>query len=131
MRTRLLIGASLVVAGVLAPGSVANGSSTVQRAFVVHLQEPIKIDGTIVMGPVLVVHDPAKDERGQPCTSVYRYETNKGATEELVTFHCIPARRAATDTCIFTTRHDQFAGYVLTEFQFPGETEGHQVPAGR
>ena len=35
------------------------------------------------MGPYLIVHDDAKMERGEPCTTFYRFDPAKGPQEEV------------------------------------------------
>jgi hypothetical protein len=62
---------------------------------------------------------------------VYRFEPGKGVTEELVAFHCKPTRPSVVDKFTMTVRHEVNAGYVLTKFQFAGDTEAHGVPLGR
>jgi len=68
------------------------------------MAEPALIGGPIVQGPVLFTHDEAKMSRGEACTTVHKFTTR-------------------------TQPNESFGlGYVLTEYQFSGETEAHGVP---
>ena len=88
-----------------------------------------KVASEILMGPYLVVHDEAKMERGEPCTSIYPLETPTGGEEAVVSFHCIPHPRPVVGKFTFATSWDYVHGmYIMTEYQFAGDTEGHGVP---
>jgi hypothetical protein len=96
---------------------------------IVNLTEPTMIAGKIVSGPVVFVHDDAKMARGEPCTSVHRFLTDKGVGEELVAFHCKPRWSNAPAKFTAATNRDAIGPRTLTEYQFAGDVEAHGVPA--
>ena len=135
MRARILVGGLLLVT-VLVAGVVAtsgDGFVSTRQSAVVYIAEPTLIGATIVQGPVLFTHDEAKMARGEPCTSVCLFEPSRGPSEEIASFHCIPQRRQVVNRFVIRTRPNTALGFgwVLTEYQFAGETEGHGVPAPR
>src|SRR6185369_1738600 len=92
--------------------------------------DPVLVTDQILMGSYLIVHDDAKMERGEACTSFYRFDKVKGPQEEVVAFHCTPANRPVAD--MLTVRlSDPLQGIGiprLTEYQFAGDCEAHAVP---
>jgi len=97
----------------------------------VNFQRPTLVAGVIISGPALIVHDDAKMQKGEACTTVYRFDRVKGPQQELVSFMCTPASRAATTAD--TARCDRTVVssdiMVLTEYQFANDTEAHLLPA--
>jgi hypothetical protein len=94
----------------------------------VNLKDTTMIAGAFVSGPVVFVHDDARMARGEPCTTVHRFEPGKGAGEEIVAFHCKPrwGKAPARFTTATTSRPD--GPPLLTEYQFAGDEEAHLVP---
>jgi hypothetical protein len=134
MRSKMVIGAFIVLA-VLAVGTVATSgdAAPVRQWAVAYLAEPTLIGSTIVQGPVLFTHDEAKMQRGEPCTTVYLFEPEKGPAEEIVSFHCLPVKRHVVSQFTMRTQPNESLGYgcVLTEYQFAWDAEGHGVPLSR
>jgi hypothetical protein len=131
MRSRVLVG-TLLLGGVLAFGTFARAGAAAipsRQWTVVNFDRPTLIAGAVAMGPVLIVHDEAKMARGEPCTVIYKFDKAKGLQKAIVSFACKPVQRSAVDkftsTCVWTSIHDV---YKLTEYQFPGDSEGHGVP---
>ena len=124
MRSRIFV-ASLFLTGFVVATTTA--APSVKWA-AVNLKDATMIAGAFVSGPVVFVHDDARMARGEPCTSVHRYEPGKGAGEQIVAFHCKPRWGKAPDrfTAATTTRPD--GPPVLTEYQFAGDEEAHIVP---
>jgi len=128
MRSRLLFGALILMVG-LAAGSVAagGGAAPAVKWAVVNLSQPTMIAGTLVVGPVMFMHDDAKMARGEACTSVHRFWPT-GAAEQIVAFHCKPRWVHAPGK--FTASVKDTAGTrTLTEYQFADDAEAHGVPA--
>src|SRR4029079_4276728 len=95
MRSRIFVG-SLLLLGVLAAGTIATGGDGVappRQWGIVQFVDPVLVTDQILMGRYLIVHDDAKMERGEPCTSFYRFDAAKGPQDEVVSFHCTPAMR--------------------------------------
>lgn len=123
MRSRIFVGSLFVVGLIVA----TNATPSVKWA-AVNLKDTTMIAGTFVSGPVIFVHDDARMARGEPCTSVHRYEPGQGPGEEIVAFHCKPrwGKAPARFTAATITRPD--GPPVLTEYQFAGDEEAHIVP---
>ena len=98
-----------------------------KRHAVAEFSEAVTVQGVVLKGKYLFVHDDAAMNRGEACTYIY-----KGVAEErdkLVTsFHCIHIERAKAKNFIWRTRETMPGIIELTEFQFKGETAAHGVP---
>ena len=131
MRSRILIGALLVL-GALSTGSMAsNGSHASPRQWsVVNFIEPVIIRNHVLMGRYLVVHDDARMEKGEPCTSIYKFDAAKGPQQLEVEFVCQPQQRTVCERTTFTSRRDPLLGVNrIVEYQFGGDAEVHGVPS--
>ena len=132
MRLRILL-SSIVLLGALSLGILAtSGDAAVppRQWAIATLKDPTLVADEILMGTYLIVHDDAKMERGEPCTSFYRFDPVKGPQEEVVAFHCTPVHRKVADT-LTLTRSERLPSVGLrrlTEFQFAGDGEGHAIP---
>ena len=132
MRSRIIVG-SLLLFGVFASGAIATsgqGVTPVRQWALANFIDPVLVTDQILMGPYLIVHDDAKMERGEPCTSFYRFDTAKGPQEEVVSFHCTPANRKLADKLTLTqTEPVPSIGIArVTEYQFAGDCEAHGIP---
>ena len=131
MKSRILIGALFVLA-VMAVAAVAAVEPTVaprlRHQGIAFFLRPTQIAGKVVLGRVLIVHDDERMARGEACTTVYRY--GGGRREELLSFMCKPEARPAIDrlTVRCVRNNANLMMDVMTEYQFPGETEAHGVP---
>jgi hypothetical protein len=117
-----------------APTSAAHHK---QSAFV-HLTNPTLVDGHVLPeGGYLIVHDERKMANGEPCTSFFCFDAERGWSE-VVSFQCNPVDREPVDRITLTmvpTTPGEPGGTIavdkLIEYQFAGETEGHGVPEER
>jgi len=133
MRARILVGILLVVV-VFASGGIASTRShlTPQQWAIVNFTEPIVVQGHFLMGPVLIVHDDARMEKGEPCTSMYRFDRADGSRKLEVEFVCVPEQREACETTTFSVVWNQRHGVnQLTKYQFAGDSEAHGVPGAQ
>jgi hypothetical protein len=107
-----------------------DGRSGDRQWALTYLDQPTLIGATIVQGPVMFVHDHARMQRGEPCTSVRLFDPGRGPAEEIASFHCVPAPRAIVHHFTVRTRPNVELGFgcVLTEYQFAGDREAHGVP---
>jgi hypothetical protein len=130
MRSRNLIRPALLIGALALAVTRGDARPSARQSAIVYLREPTLIGSVIVEGPVLFVHDTRRMGRGEPCTTVYLVEPPNKATEEVVSFHCIPTGRKVVNKFTVTTRPNTALGFgcVLTEFQFAGDSEGHGVP---
>jgi hypothetical protein len=134
MRSRIIVGVFLLF-GVLAASTVATSGDGVgpqKRWAIVNFVNPVEIGTSVLLGSYLIVHDDAKMARGEPCTSICRFDPKKGPQEEVVSFHCQPVQRPVADKTILTIVSSRTPGVRrLTEYQFAGDTEGHGIPTLR
>ena len=106
--------------------SIAASKSQRQQA-VAHFDKPVMLQGTLLKGTYLFVHDDAAMSRGEACSRIYKGVAE--VPENLVaSFHCIHVER--TKVRKFTLRSAETSPGViqLREFQFANETAGHGVP---
>ena len=132
MRSRIIVG-SLLLLAVFAAGTIAtsgDGVAPPRQWGIATFTDPVMVTDQILMGSYLIVHDDAKMERGEPCTSFYRFDPAKGPQEEVLSFHCTPATRQAADKLILTKSQGKSASGIarLTEYQFAGDCEAHGIP---
>jgi len=133
MKARMIFGAVCVV-GLFGVGTFASrGDASVsapRQWTIVNILDPVSVKGEIVMGPVMIVHDDRKMERGEPCTTFYRFDPARGPREEIVSFHCTPVQREVALTTTLTLQNGVEGGCKrLVQYQFAGETEAHGIPA--
>ena len=128
MRSRIIAGSLVVLASVilLTPRTIA--APAVKWA-AVNLTDTTSIAGAFVSGPVVFIHDDARMARGEPCTSVHRYDPEKCVGEVLVGFHCKPRWGKAPERFTQATSRRPDGPPVMTEYQFAGDDEAHQIPA--
>lgn len=121
--------AVILVSSQQLPTATGAGVSKKESA-VVEFKAPVKLMSVVLRGEYLFVHDDEKMEAGGECTYVYKLIVGK-PIELVASFHCLPVSRAKVDT--FTIR-GSFLGttpelYEISEYQFAGSSEGHQVPS--
>ena len=132
MRSRIIVGVVVLTAVVGAGTLAARGTIDVGRNkqwAVTNFADPVLVKGTIVMGPVLIVHDSNKMARGEACTTFYRFKPGVGQGEELVSFHCRPRQGQLVEQTTFTTVPTGTACKRLVEYQIGGDAEAHGVPS--
>ena len=132
MRSRIIVG-SLLLLGVFAAATIATSGGGVappRQWGIATFTDPVMVTDQILMGPYLIVHDDAKMERGEACTSFYRFDPAKGPQEEILSFHCTPATRLPVDKLTLTKSERKTASGIarLTEYQFAGDCEAHAIP---
>ena len=133
MRSRIIVG-GLLVFGVLAAGTFAtsgDGVAPPRQWAIVNFTDPVLVTDQILMGPYLIVHDDARMERGEACTSFYRFDPAKGPQQEVLAFHCTPAMKQVVDRLTLTQTEPNPAIGIprLTEYQFGGDCEAHGIPS--
>lgn len=131
MRRALLIA---LVLGLVAFSSSALSPTGKTQALhrevaVVDFPQQVKLLGVFLRGEYLIVHDHESMAHGEDCT--YIYSRTAGKPDKLVaSFHCVPVERKNADR--FTVRTARVSGLIetpeITEIQFAGSSEAHQVP---
>src|SRR5207244_4103327 len=106
----------------------SKASNARKQKAVVQFNEPVRLQGVLLKGEYLFVHDDAALRRGEACTFVYKGDAEV-AGKLVVSFHCTPVQRQKVSS--FSVRTEQVSPGIneLREFQFSGETEAHAVPA--
>ena len=132
MKSRIILGAVLMVA-LFTVGTHASRGVNVAGAkqwTIVNFVNPVSVQGSIVMGPVLIVHDDEKMAKGEACTTFYRFDPSRGPREEIVSFHCTPVQRDVAGETKFTVVNSANDSTCkrLVEYQIAGDGEAHQVP---
>ena len=100
-----------------------------RESAVVEFAETVKLNGVLLRGQYLIVHDEERMARGEPCT--YFYRGNRQDEAKLVTaFHCIHVDRGRTESIKVTfSRHSTpYDVPEIQELQFAGSKDGHKVP---
>lgn len=115
-----------LVLGVVSFTSTAANTSQKHKA-VARFDSPVTLQGVVLKGEYLFVHDDAAMSRGDACTFVYRGQSET-ANRLVASFHCLPVMRDRANH--FVVRSVEVApGLVeVREYQFEGDTEGHAVP---
>ena len=98
-----------------------------KRRAVTEFATPVSVQGVVLRGKYLFVHDDAAMNRGDACTFIYQGEVE--ARDKLVaSFHCIHVERAKAKNFVLRSRETTPGVVELVEFQFGGDTAGHAVP---
>ena len=98
-----------------------------KRRAVAVFRQPVSVQGVVLKGKHLFVHDDAAMNRGDACTFIYKGEVE--VRDKLVTsFHCIHLERAKANNFIWRSRETAPGILEMVDFQFSGETAAHGVP---
>lgn len=98
-----------------------------KRRAVTQFNNPVTVQGVVLKGQYLFVHDNAAMNRGDACTFIYQGEVE--VPDKLVaSFHCTHVERAKVKHFTLRTLETAPGTVELREFQFSGETAGHAVP---
>lgn len=128
MKSLVLLAALLIAVTFGSASSVASKATKEgKHKATMQFTQPVMLQGVMLKGEYLFVHDDAAMTRGEACTFVYKGNAEI-ASKLVVSFHCIPAQRMKVAS--FTVRTESIAGVTeLRELQFGGDTEAHLVPA--
>ena len=88
---------------------------------------PVIVQGVVLKGTDLFVHDDAAMNRGDACTYIYRGKAEV-ADKLVASFHCTHVERAKANSFTVRTLETTPGTVELREFQFSGETTAHAVP---
>jgi hypothetical protein len=129
MKSRIFVGALAVFAVFAISGLASSGDAGPSRRWaIVTFTDPVQLGDQYLMGSYLFVHDDAKMAKGEACTSIYKFDRARGPQEQVLAFHCVPAKRELCATTKLTIQDRGLAIPKLVEYQFAGDIEGHGVP---
>ena len=128
MKSLFLLFALLFAVALSTSSAIVSKASNGKQKAVAQFNEPVRLQGVLLKGKYLFVHDDAAMRRGEACTFVYKGDAEI-AGKLVVSFHCTPVQRQKVSS--FSVRTEQVSPGIneLREFQFSGETEAHGVPA--
>jgi len=128
MKSLFLLFALLFAVALSSSSAIVSKASNGKQKAVAQFNEPVRLQGVLLKGEYLFVHDDAAMRRGEACTFVYKGDAEI-AGKLVVSFHCTPVQRQKVSS--FSVRTEQVSPGIneLREFQFSGETEAHGVPA--
>jgi hypothetical protein len=127
MRTRNSIGVAVIIAVAAIATITAANVMPARQSALVQLARPTIIAGVIASGQVVFVHDDAKMINGEPCTTVYQYQSGKQG-KKLVEFMCKPEQADRAEHFTARCARGISGPDVLVEYQLKGDTETHGVP---
>ena len=119
----------ILCALILGSGSWKSTAATIDQKHrvVTRFDDPVSVQGVVLKGQYLFVHDDAAMNRGDACTFIYKGDLE--VRDKLVaSFHCTHIERAKTNRFVVRTIEIVPGIVELCEFQFSGETAGHAVP---
>jgi hypothetical protein len=117
---------ALILTGVFT-APTTTGAAGKERARV-QFTETVKLRDVLLRGDYLVVHDDSAMAKGNPCLSIYRGDS-ESPEKLVVAYHCRHVVRNRTDSFLIrTSRARSFELPEVTEIQFAGTIDGHQVP---
>ena len=123
-----LLGALTLSSSLLSTSTAANVGQ--KQSALTRFDQPVRLQGVVLKGEYLFVHDNAAMMRGEACTFVY-----KGAAEVarnlVVSFHCIPSERTKAAYFRVRTVESSPGIFEVLDFQFAGDTEAHSVPPAK
>lgn len=130
MKCKAVWTALLLLALVAGRANAQTTTSTEKQWTVVNLTEPVMVGRQFLMGTYLIVHDDAKMAKGEPCTTIYRFDPKTGPKEQVVAFMCLPKRVSSGDTTTIAVTTDPYFGIkALRAYEFAGDAESHEVPS--
>ena len=97
---------------------------------VVEFTELVKMQGALLRGQYLILHDDAKMAEGEPCLYIYTMKAGK-RDQLVVAVHCEPVERkpAKEFTVLLTPRNSAYTVREVREIQFAGVAKAHRIPS--
>lgn len=94
----------------------------------VNFDQQYRLNGALLFGEYLVVHDDDAKARGEDCVFFYRVKAD-GTKDLVVSYHCKAIKREKAESFkIIATRRLTTSGiYEIEEIQFAGTSDGHRV----
>ena len=97
---------------------------------VVEFTELVKLQGVLLRGQYLILHDDTKMQAGEPCLYVYTMKAGK-RDQLVIALHCEPVERekAKQFTVLLTPRYSAYTVREVREIQFAGFAKAHRIPS--
>ena len=97
---------------------------------VVEFTELVKLQGAVLGGQYLILHDDAKMAEGEPCLYIYTMKAGK-RDQLVVAVHCEPVERkpAKEFNVLLTPRNSAYGVREVREIQFAGVAKAHRIPS--
>jgi hypothetical protein len=110
----------------------ASGASenTRREEAVVEFTETVRLQGVLLRGQYLILHDNAKMAAGEPCLQVYTMKSGK-RDRLVIALHCEPVERKQAErfTVLLTPRNSAYTVREVREIQFAGFAKAHRIPS--
>jgi hypothetical protein len=123
-----LLLASLTFIG--APAASGMTENTQREEAVVEFTETVRLQGVLLRGQYLILHDDAKMAAGEPCLYVYTMKAGK-RDRLVIALHCEPVERkqAKQFAVRLTPRNSAYTTREVREIQFAGFAKAHRIPS--
>jgi len=118
---------AVVLSSNLAPSTTQAANSAKKQRAVTTFNQPVHLMGLTLKGEYLFVHDDEAMMRHEACTHIFQ-GNSENPDKQVISFHCIPAARGKVDSFTVRTLPVAPGEYEITEYQFAGDTEAHQIP---
>ena len=118
------------LAFISAPAAGGMTENTRREEAVVEFTETVRLQGVLLRGQYLFLHDDAKMAAGEPCLYVYTMKSGK-RDRLVISLHCEPVERkqAKRFTITLTPRNSAYTVREVSEIQFAGFAKAHRIPS--
>jgi hypothetical protein len=113
-----------------APAAGGAPENTRREEAVVEFTETVRLQGVLLRGQYLFLHDNAKMAAGEPCLQVYTMKSGK-RDRLVIALHCEPVERKQAErfTVLLTPRNSAYTVREVREIQFAGFAKAHRIPS--
>jgi hypothetical protein len=118
------------LAFISAPAAGGAPENTRREEAVVEFTETVRLQGVLLRGQYLFLHDYAKMAAGEPCLQVYTMKSGK-RDRLVIALHCEPVERKQAErfTVLLTPRNSAYTVREVREIQFAGFAKAHRIPS--
>ena len=129
---RMILAIPLLLASLAFINAPATGmtDNPQREEAVVEFTELVKLQGVLLRGQYMILHDDAKMQAGEPCLYVYAMKAGK-RDQFVIALHCEPVERekAKQFTVLLTPRYSAYTVREVREIQFAGFAKAHRIPS--
>jgi hypothetical protein len=118
------------LAGANAPAASGMTDNLQREEAIVEFTETVRLQGVLLRGQYLILHDDAKMGAGEPCLYVYTMKAGK-RDRLVIALHCEPVDRepATRFAVLLTPRNSAYTVREVREIQFAGFAKAHRIPS--